>query len=137
MLYGHERAERRIIDAWSAGRLHHAFLIAGPQGIGKATFAYRVARFLLRHPDPAAAAQPESLEIPETDMVARLVAARSHPDLAVVEPFDDRTKRIKRDRRRRCPGAQCVFRPDGRPRRLSGGHRGCRRQPQQDVANAF
>jgi DNA polymerase III subunit delta' len=98
VLYGHERAERRIIDAWSAGRLHHAFLIAGPQGIGKATFAYRVARFLLRHPDPAAAAQPESLEIPETDMVARLVAARSHPDLAVVEPrFDDRTKRIKRE----------------------------------------
>jgi DNA polymerase III subunit delta' len=98
VLYGHERAERRILEAWSAGRLHHAFLIAGPEGIGKATFAYRVARFLLRHPDPAAATPSQGLEISGTDTVARLVAARSHPDLAVVEPrFDDRTKRIKRE----------------------------------------
>jgi len=98
VLYGHERAERHVLEAWSAGRLHHAFLIAGPEGVGKATFAYRVARFLLRHPDPAAATLSQGLEIPETDMVARLVAARSHPDLAVVEPrFDDRTKRIKRE----------------------------------------
>ena len=99
VLYGHERIERRLLEAWSAGRLHHAFLIAGPQGIGKATFAYRVARFLLRHPDPASmAAVPENLDVPATDMVARLVAARSHPDLAIVEPrFDERTKRIKRE----------------------------------------
>jgi DNA polymerase-3 subunit delta' len=98
MLYGHERAERRMLEAWSAGRLHHAFLIAGPEGIGKATFAYRVARFLLRHPDPTGTMPPAGLAVPETDMAARLVAARSHPDLAVVEPrFDDRTKRIKRE----------------------------------------
>ena len=99
VLYGHERAERALIEAWSAGRLHHAFLIAGPQGIGKATFAYRVARFLLRHPDPAGmTAVPASLDVPGSDMVARLVAARSHPDLAIVEPrFDERAKRIKRE----------------------------------------
>jgi DNA polymerase-3 subunit delta' len=44
----------RLIEAWSAGRLHHAFLIAGPQGIGKATFAYRVASSCSAIPIPPA-----------------------------------------------------------------------------------
>ena len=46
-LVGHEAAERQFLDAWNAGRLAHAWLIAGPRGIGKATLAYRIARFVL------------------------------------------------------------------------------------------
>lgn len=46
-LLGHEAAERTVLDAWNAGRMPHAILIAGPRGIGKATFAYRIARFVL------------------------------------------------------------------------------------------
>src|SRR3546814_16882037 len=46
-LSGHEAAERALLDAWSSGRLHHAWLITGPQGIGQATLACRFARFLL------------------------------------------------------------------------------------------
>ena len=82
-LFGHENAERAFLDGWSAGRLHHAWLIGGPQGIGKATLAYRVARFLLAHGDRREAA-PRDLAIPADHPVARQVAAQSHPDLAIV-----------------------------------------------------
>src|SRR5918997_805051 len=47
VLFGHERAESAFLDALRTGRLHHAWLIGGPQGIGKATLAYRVARAVL------------------------------------------------------------------------------------------
>jgi DNA polymerase-3 subunit delta' len=46
-LHGHERSENIFLEAWHAGRLPHAWLITGPKGIGKATFAYNVARFVL------------------------------------------------------------------------------------------
>ena len=47
-LFGHDDVERTLLDAISAGRLHHSLLITGPKGIGKATFAYRLARHLLK-----------------------------------------------------------------------------------------
>ena len=47
MLLGHEAAEATLLDAMRAGRMHHAWLITGPEGIGKATLAYRFARRLL------------------------------------------------------------------------------------------
>src|SRR5690606_2575347 len=80
-LVGHGEAERAFLDAWRAGRLHHAWLIGGPRGIGKATFAYRVARFLLANPDPAAAPAARDLAVAPEHPVARKVAALSHPDL--------------------------------------------------------
>ena len=46
-LVGHEAAEARLLEAWTSGRMHHAWLINGPRGIGKATLAYRMARFVL------------------------------------------------------------------------------------------
>ena len=49
-LIGHEAAEQAFLKAFAAGRLPHAWLISGPQGVGKATFAYRIARFLLSQP---------------------------------------------------------------------------------------
>jgi DNA polymerase-3 subunit delta' len=82
-LFGHEEAEQAFLDGWRAGRLHHAWLIGGPEGIGKATLAYRMARFLLaggsRQP-----AEAKSLAIAADHPVARQVAAQSHPDLAIV-----------------------------------------------------
>ena len=44
-LIGHAAAEAMILQAWASGRPHHAWLISGPLGIGKATLAYRFARF--------------------------------------------------------------------------------------------
>lgn len=79
-LFGHADAERAFVEALNNGRLHHAWLIAGPPGIGKATLAYRVARYLLAHGITPA----ETLQIGASHPAARKVAARSHPDLAII-----------------------------------------------------
>src|SRR5688572_28476383 len=82
-LFGHRDAEQAFLDAWRAGRLHHAWLIGGPEGIGKATLAYRVARFLLANPTTATG-DANSLAIGADHPAARQVAALSHPNLAVL-----------------------------------------------------
>ncbi len=51
-LFGHDAAEREFLAIYRSGRVPHAWLIAGEPGIGKATIAYRIARFVLAHPDP-------------------------------------------------------------------------------------
>jgi DNA polymerase III subunit delta' len=92
-LQGHQAAEKRLISAFMSGRLHHAWLLAGPRGIGKATLAYRFARFLLAHRDPTSlTAPPHSLDVAPEEAAAKLVAARSHPDLLVVQRAIDSKK---------------------------------------------
>jgi DNA polymerase-3 subunit delta' len=81
--FGHEAAEQTFLDAFRSGRLHHAWLIGGPEGIGKATFAYRIARFLLeRGADEDRSAG--SLDVPAESRAARQIAAMSHPNLVVL-----------------------------------------------------
>ncbi len=58
-LLGQETAERTVLDAWNTGRMPHAWLITGPRGVGKATLAYRIARFVL-----AGGGQGEAAEAP-------------------------------------------------------------------------
>jgi DNA polymerase-3 subunit delta' len=86
-LIGHKRAELAVLEALRSRRLAHAWLIAGPEGIGKATFAFRVARFVLAERDPfaAAAREPGSLAVAPSERVARQIAAGAHPDLFVLE----------------------------------------------------
>jgi len=86
LLFGHAEAERVFLDAFRAGQLHHAWLVGGVEGIGKATFAYRAARFLLAHPDPTAAAvdAATSLFVDAGHPAARQLAVQSHPDVAIV-----------------------------------------------------
>lgn len=75
-------AEVAFLDALDRGRLHHAWLLAGVEGSGKATFAFRAARRLLgAAPDPSRG----PLGTRPDDPVARLVSAQSHPDLLVLE----------------------------------------------------
>lgn len=75
-------AEAAFLDAVAKGRLHHAWLLAGVEGSGKATFAHRAARRLLGGaPDPSRG----PLGTRPDDPVARLVSAQSHPDLLVLE----------------------------------------------------
>jgi DNA polymerase-3 subunit delta' len=89
---GVEAAELAFLDALDRGRLHHAWLLTGPEGVGKATLAYRMARRLLgARPDPAFGA----LGSAPTDFVSRQVAARSHPDLMVLERATDDGKARK------------------------------------------
>ncbi|WP_454656948.1 DNA polymerase III subunit delta' [Bosea beijingensis] len=84
-LVGHSARERTFLDALASGRMHHAWLLGGPEGIGKASFAYRAARFLLAVGDPQArAARSADLAMPEHDPATRRVMAQSHPDLHVL-----------------------------------------------------
>src|ERR1700690_1145082 len=54
VLFSHTEAEAALLESYRQGRIPHAWLIGGPPGIGKATLAYRLARFVLVHPDPNA-----------------------------------------------------------------------------------
>jgi DNA polymerase-3 subunit delta' len=87
VLFGHTVAEQAILTAYRSGRVPHAFLLAGPKGIGKATLAYRMARFVLAHPDPAAreVKAATSLFVDAKHPVARRIAAQAHPDLLILE----------------------------------------------------
>ncbi len=99
-LVGHGTAERTLLEAYRSERLHHAWLVGGPHGIGKATLAFRFARFVLAHPDrrSAAAAAARDLAVPPDHPVSRKVAAGAHPDiLHLRRPYDDRRKRFKQD----------------------------------------
>jgi DNA polymerase III subunit delta' len=86
-LINHAEAEQIMLDAYRSGRMPHAWLIGGPAGIGKATLAYRMARFVLAHPDPAArdVQKAKSLAVAEDNPVAQRIAAQAHPDLLVLE----------------------------------------------------
>jgi DNA polymerase-3 subunit delta' len=76
--------------------MHHAWLFAGPQGIGKATLAYRLARFILEHPDPRQVQDYSTLYVPPEAGVARRIVSRGHPDLLVLErQFDPKRERLK------------------------------------------
>ena len=87
VLFGHAAAEAALLAAYRAGRMPHGILITGPKGIGKATLAYRIARFVLSHPDPGAKDVQDavSLKVDPTSPVARRIAAQAQPDLLVIE----------------------------------------------------
>ncbi|HEX3573463.1 MAG TPA: DNA polymerase III subunit delta', partial [Rhodopila sp.] len=111
LLLGHEDAEATVLEAIRAGRMHHAWLITGPEGVGKATLAYRFARRLLAGRGQvergqagglpagggqAGQASEDSLALDASHPVFRRVAANSHADLLTVERvFNEKTKRMK------------------------------------------
>ncbi|MBY0612513.1 MAG: DNA polymerase III subunit delta' [Beijerinckiaceae bacterium] len=85
-LVGHQEQERDLLDAYRSGRMHHAWIVGGEEGIGKATLAYRFARFVLAHPDPTSPSvrHATTLEVDADARAAKLVASQAHPDLAVL-----------------------------------------------------
>ncbi|MGU3494182.1 DNA polymerase III subunit delta' [Xanthobacteraceae bacterium A53D] len=91
-LFGHAEVEADLIAEWRTGRLPHALLIGGAEGIGKATLAYRIARFVLAGGEVPA--HQHAFDLPESHPVWRQVAALSHPDLLVLrrvpEPGEER-----------------------------------------------
>jgi DNA polymerase-3 subunit delta' len=84
-LVGHAEAERSFAEAIGSGRLHHAWLIGGPEGIGKATLAYRVARRLLADRSELVAREGDTLAVDPAGRTARQVTAGSHPNLIVLD----------------------------------------------------
>jgi DNA polymerase III subunit delta' len=85
-LFGHAEAEQALLDAYRSGRIPHAWLIGGERGIGKATLAYRMARFVLAHPDPAAATVQEatSLAVAADHPASRRIAGEAHTGLLAI-----------------------------------------------------
>ncbi len=81
-LLGHEAQEAAFVSALDSGRLHHAWLLTGPEGVGKASFAYMAARRLLGAPNDGAGGP---LSSSQQSIPARLMAAKSHPDFMVLE----------------------------------------------------
>jgi DNA polymerase-3 subunit delta' len=88
VIVGQDEAVGQFAAAWVSRRLHHAWLLAGPKGVGKATFALAAARRVL-----AEAAGPEfegsGLETPADHPIARLIAAGSHPDMRTLERLEN------------------------------------------------
>ena len=86
-LFGHREAELTLLNSYRSGRIPHAWLIGGAQGIGKATLAYRMARFVLAHRDPGAAGvqHAETLAVDPSHPAARHVAADAHGSLLTLE----------------------------------------------------
>jgi DNA polymerase III subunit delta' len=101
-LYGQAPAEADFLTAYKSGRLHSGWLIAGPNGVGKATLAYRIATFLLaEQPDDGgglfgAPPPPATLDISPDHPDARLVRAGSHPRLMVIRrAIDEKTNKLR------------------------------------------
>ncbi len=94
---GHPLAEQALLRAWHSNRLHHAWLITGPRGIGKATLAFRFARHVLAGEDRGLFADASgTLDVPRTAPVFRQVASGGHPDLLTIERgYDEERKRMR------------------------------------------
>ena len=102
-LIGHEETQNQLLSLFNSGRMHHGIILNGVKGIGKATLAYRFARFLIKNPpadpnqnslfgDNADAAEPTTLEVDREDPVFRRVASGGHADLLTLERAYDATK---------------------------------------------
>lgn len=84
MILGHDEQTAAFLDAARSGRMHHAWLLAGPQGIGKAGFAQAAARWLLA--SAAGPAVPHNrLDVSGDHPIASLLDAGSHPDFKVLQ----------------------------------------------------
>lgn len=92
VVIGHDDVRADLATAYAQGRLHHALLLAGPEGVGKATLAFHLANHLLTYPQPADA--PSFLSRPDpASSIFRVVAQGAHPAiLHLTRPVNERTK---------------------------------------------
>lgn len=103
-LLGHDAVEAALLADFNAGRMPHALILSGPSGIGKATLAYRIARFLFKQGGGQEAGlfgdpeKPTSLHVSADDPVFRRVVSGGHADLVVVErELDEKKGKLKQD----------------------------------------
>ncbi|MDK3018063.1 DNA polymerase III subunit delta' [Pseudodonghicola flavimaris] len=101
-LFGQEAAEQAFLTAYASGRLHHGWLLTGPRGVGKATLAWRIARFLLATPPQeddglfGAPPPPQSLDIDPDHPVSHRLLAGSDPGLiAITRSVNEKTGRLR------------------------------------------
>jgi DNA polymerase-3 subunit delta' len=92
---GHDQQERALIDALASGRMPHAWLLAGPEGLGKAGFARRAATFVIADGDWLARDGAANLSVAADHQVARLVANEAHPEFLWLKREVPEAKRPK------------------------------------------
>ncbi|NNE58728.1 MAG: DNA polymerase III subunit delta' [Hellea sp.] len=91
-LIGHQQAEEKFINSFNSGHLHHAWLISGAPGTGKATLAYRMIRRLLG----GQSLLSTSLDIPRDDPVSQRVESLGHGDFFLLRrSYDFKTKKLR------------------------------------------
>ncbi|MEM1388411.1 MAG: DNA polymerase III subunit delta' [Pseudomonadota bacterium] len=103
-VFGQENAEASFLQAFQSGRLHHGWLLAGPRGVGKATLAWRLARFLITAPLAetdglfGAPPPPQTLDPPTDHPALARIAALSEPNLCLVRRgWDEKGARLRKE----------------------------------------
>lgn len=95
-VFGQSHAEAAFLEAFNGGRMHHAWLISGPKGVGKATLAWQIARFLLTQEGESLFGPPGDLAVdPSAPVIARMAALAEPRLLLCRRPYDLKTKRLK------------------------------------------
>lgn len=104
-LIAHREIEKRLLELIEAGRLPQSLIFSGPNGVGKSTMAFRLARYLFRHKNAESeggglfgggdTAPSDSLFVAETDTVGRQVASGGYPDLKIIERQVDEKGKLK------------------------------------------
>ena len=92
-LFGQSSAETQFLNSLQAGRLHHAWMLTGPEGVGKATLAWRITRFILAHGLDQTAT---SLDMSPDDPISRRIESLAEPRFALIRrPYDVDKKKLK------------------------------------------
>ena len=94
-LFGHAEAESFLARSYRSGKGHHAILIEGPEGIGKATLAFRFANHVLHNPEPAVAPEAIADPSPASPITRQLAGGASHNLLHLSRPVDEKTGKVK------------------------------------------
>lgn len=95
-LIGHKSVEDQFMDSFNSGRFHHAWLLTGPKGVGKASFAYKAAKFLLTAEEGGGLfGPPENMDVSADHPAISLIHAGSHPGLTVLKcKYDEKGKKF-------------------------------------------
>ncbi|NLS08131.1 DNA polymerase III subunit delta' [Rhizobium sp. P32RR-XVIII] len=94
-LFGHDEAQAFLSQSYRSGKGHHAVLIEGPEGIGKATLAFRFANYVLSNPDPATAPEVVGDPDPASAVSRQIASGASHNLLYLSRPVDEKTGKVK------------------------------------------
>lgn len=94
-LFGHEAAEEFLARTYRSGKGHHAILIEGPEGIGKATLAFRFANHVLCYPDPQTAPEIIGDPDPASPVSRQIASGASHNLLYLTRPIDEKTGKTR------------------------------------------
>ena len=101
ILYGHKTSQLDFLDAFNTNRLHHAWMISGPRGIGKATLGYKISKFILSQNQSSELINNElqnTLDIPLDHPVSKRIDALGEPNLYLVRRiWDEKLKKFKQN----------------------------------------